>query len=86
MQVAMVTEEVEVGHRKNKITSALRDYVPVDTGLTWQAAQEARRQDRSLIIVREGTEHTHNVQAKQPKQKVVRKSKKRLRRGKTVSL
>jgi hypothetical protein len=47
--------EVPAGAGANvtKVTAGLREYVTVDTGLTWTEAQEARRKDQSLIIVPE---------------------------------
>ena len=56
MQYQMIVSgEIEIGQNNtaNKVTAAQREYVCVDTGLTWTDAQDARRKDQSLIIVPE---------------------------------
>ena len=55
MQYQTIVEEkgATAGRRKNNIAVGRREYVCVDSGLTWEEAQDARREDQSLIIVLE---------------------------------
>lgn len=85
MRTETIIEDAAVGRRGNKIPSAKLENVVVDTGLTWEDAQEARRKDSRLVVVREGMKHEHSNTGKAPKGIKAKASKKRLRRGKTAS-